>query len=936
MLKKSIFLIIAFIFQFTIFVSAATVWSVSAGDISATFSNSSFLTGDTIELTASGTSGSYTWTTKVGTLTKSFTLRAGSSVLSRPVVTLPTGVTLSTNNNTDPFFITFDGIDFDGNKVATGLTSAKAAAGGNLKVTMNNCVVRNFTSTSRVFAYASTGTNWSTQAQWYDDLMVTNSEFTGTYAGVITFGSQFAGPDNTTFRNCYFSGLTATIINNGLASLNTTTSLTLDHCTFNASTGIEINIKNGGTSTTIVRNSIFANSPGSSTATNVVALGTNPGNTANKNNAVFYSTAANNVQAIGTRYPSGLLGAYITANPMLTMNFATATAYIGTATDNRNIGYYNFKVLTPFISVSTNTINGLSYNQNNGPSAEQSFTVSAFDLTNALLISPSSHLEIRTASSSFSSNAISLAPLIHEIGQTIIFVRLKAGLAINSYSESISLTNTGATSRSIICPAQVISASPNIQVSVSSLSGFSRFQDGGFSKPQSFDVIGANLTSNIFISPPSDFEISLTPTKGYSSNPISISQVGGVVNTKVYVRMSTNLAAGSSLQDLTLGSNGAVGVNLSCSGSIVSIPTSNFNTNATSNVDLRIASNNSAAAMPIFSTLDHVNRVFVRNPDCWASDLDLTCISPSNFSYNNLHAGTLITPRHAILAAHFKLATGDSIYFVTNENETIRRKIIGYKVNTQFSPIQFPDIEIVTLDSDIPSTIKPCVFLPSNYATYLSNNGRGIPILNSDQEKKALVSQLQTFNSLTSINGNPSIMMLTEQTCSTAPRLALHEAVISGDSGNPRFIILRGQLVLLSAVTWSDGSGTSYTNYANLPSGGTLNSMSINDLIQQSDGVAGVNTGYQVSYFNFTNPTTQIKLFEQNDKVNAYTVDNKLFVKFNSIHCSKISIFNIMGHEILNEAISSLDFSCQLAKKGIYLVVLETNLKRSSFKIVIK
>ncbi|MEI8085183.1 MAG: T9SS type A sorting domain-containing protein [Paludibacter sp.] len=763
---------------------------------------------------------------------------------------------------------------------STGLTSAKGATGGDLTVTMNNCIVRNLTSAGRVFAFASSGTGWATQTHWYGDLTVTNSEFSGTYAGVISFGSQYAGPNNTTFRNCYFSGLTGTIISNGLAASNTTNSLTLDHCTFNGSTGIEIIIKNGGTSTTIVKNSLFANSPGSSTSTDVIALSTNPGNAANTNNAVYYSSAANLVQLISTRYPSGLLGAYITSNPSLSNNFATATAYIGTATDNRNIGYYNFAVLTPYITASTTTITGMGYNLGAGPSAEKSFTVSAFDLTNGLVITPTSNLEISTTSgSNFSTNAISLTPTNHDVAPTTIYVRLKAGLAINTYNQSIAITHTGATTRNISIAAQVISSTPNIQTSVASLTGFTRYQAGGPSQPKTFVVTGANLTDDINITPPTNFEISLSPTTGYTYSILTLSKYGNALNTTVYVRLSKNLLTGSSTQNLTLSSAGATSVNVSCSGSITAIATTNFNTNAANNIDLRIASNYSAAAMPIFSSQDHVNKVFVRNPACWASDLDLTCISPSNYSYNNLHAGTLITARHAILAAHFKLSTGDSLYFVTADNVTVRRKIIGYKTNTIFSPTQFPDLEIVTLDSDVPSSIKPCVFLPSNYATYLSNDGRNLPTFSTDQEEKALVNEVEALNSLLVINSNPAVKMYSEHACTGTPRSSLHEAIISGDSGNPVFLIIRGELVLVSARTWDNGAGTSYTHFANLAAGGTtsatdptLNTLSINDLIAQTDAVAGVSTGYQVKYFDFVNAPATTAQYTVSAPINSSTL----------------------------------------------------------------
>ena len=104
----------------------AAVWQLASGDLSGSsaYANALFQSGDIIELTDAA--GSYTWTTKVTALTKSLTIRAAAGLATRPVVILPTGVMLSSNGNTTPIAVSFEGVEFNGNGVATGITSAKS------------------------------------------------------------------------------------------------------------------------------------------------------------------------------------------------------------------------------------------------------------------------------------------------------------------------------------------------------------------------------------------------------------------------------------------------------------------------------------------------------------------------------------------------------------------------------------------------------------------------------------------------------------------------------------------------------------------------------------------------------------------------------------------------------------------------------------------
>lgn len=113
---------------------------------------------------------------------------------------------------------------------------------------------------------------------------------------------------------------------------------------------------------------------------------------------------------------------------------------------------------SPIIDVSPTTLTGFSYTVGSGPSAEQSFTVSGTNLTANISIQPPTNYEISTGSGgSFSAtNPINLAPTSGTVDQTVIYVRLKAGLGAGAYnSETINLTTTGADPKTVTCSGDV-------------------------------------------------------------------------------------------------------------------------------------------------------------------------------------------------------------------------------------------------------------------------------------------------------------------------------------------------------------------------------------------------------------------------------------------------------------------------------------------------
>ena len=112
----------------------------------------------------------------------------------------------------------------------------------------------------------------------------------------------------------------------------------------------------------------------------------------------------------------------------------------------------------PVVNVTPLALNGFSYTEGNGPSAEQSFTVAGFNLSGNITISEASHYEISLASGGnfVAQSTLTLAPVSGNIDETTVYVRMKAGLAVGNYNdEDITITCSDVDDIEVTCNGSV-------------------------------------------------------------------------------------------------------------------------------------------------------------------------------------------------------------------------------------------------------------------------------------------------------------------------------------------------------------------------------------------------------------------------------------------------------------------------------------------------
>lgn len=250
------------------------------------------------------------------------------------------------------------------------------------------------------------------------------------------------------------------------------------------------------------------------------------------------------------------------------------------------------------------------------------------------------------------------------------------------------------------------------------------------------------------------------------------------------------------------------------------------------------------------SSTDPVNPVFIRSTTCWAKNIDTSPISVWNNGGGYpepLNAGgfggvgTLISPRHILLANHFQIKVGKKLIFVGMDNTCyIRTLSNSLQVGSR-------DIRIGLLDSDLPANVSFCKIGSQalcNQAT-LENK---FPTFSSNVSKKAIIEEGYIQNNNILVFGAPS----------DSQRANFFEASGGGTSGNPICFVYENKLIIIGYRFTSTGGFTFVPRYIN----------EINAVMSTLGG------GYQLSVFD----------------LNPNSIQNKCLIKKNSIGGGKIKI----------------------------------------------
>src|SRR5829696_1119730 len=150
------------------------------------------------------------------------------------------------------------------------------------------------------------------------------------------------------------------------------------------------------------------------------------------------------------------------------------------------------------------------------PSAAQSFEVSGKNLINTLTVTVPAGYELSADGFIWNASPLTFTPVSGTVAATTVQVRLNAG-AEGTYNGNITVSSTGAPDATLIvngttAPAVAV---PTV-TTTGNLNPFSQSL-GRPSAAQSFTASGANLNSNIQVTPPANYEVSANGVNWFTS-----------------------------------------------------------------------------------------------------------------------------------------------------------------------------------------------------------------------------------------------------------------------------------------------------------------------------------------------------------------------------------------------------------------------------------
>jgi hypothetical protein len=220
-----------------------------------------------------------------------------------------------------------------------------------------------------------------------------------------------------------------------------------------------------------------------------------------------------------------------------------------------------------------------------------------------------------------------------------------------------------------------------------------------------------------------------------------------------------------------------------------------------------------------YSVYNHDTSTYTRNSACWASAIDISAVAVASSywgGWTRQRGGTLIggtsNPQHILIARHYELSIGDQVRFSNSAGTVQTRTIIG-----RSSTSNLFDLMVCALDQ--PITIANALKIPGSWIAqdrqfdqYRANWYSGGIAIHTNQFNEIHISTLGVVTEKTSevfaemsLNGqnygnierNAYVTGVYTENAIPSQFYAMNKEAVPGDSGQPVFILINGEPVLL-------------------------------------------------------------------------------------------------------------------------------------------
>jgi len=259
-------------------------------------------------------------------------------------------------------------------------------------------------------------------------------------------------------------------------------------------------------------------------------------------------------------------GILLVSGAVLTETFTTLLSntrylkWVYTTKPNGNIAIGNISLTAgSLLKVTPQTLSGFTYISGSGTSREQSFIVGGSQFIHDISISPSASYEISAGTGNLfqPTSSIVLPPLNGTVSDTAVYVRLKAGLAVNNYNENVQVTSVDASTQVVSCSGNV---TPVPTLAVTDMTNLSLNTTVGHSNSQEINVGAVNLSSDLGLS------LSGTDANQFSLSQYTLPQTNGSIPTTKVVVTYNPTVQGNHTATLLMSSTGAMDVTRTLNG----------------------------------------------------------------------------------------------------------------------------------------------------------------------------------------------------------------------------------------------------------------------------------------------------------------------------------------------------------------------------------
>ena len=207
------------------------------------------------------------------------------------------------------------------------------------------------------------------------------------------------------------------------------------------------------------------------------------------------------------------------------------------------------------------------------PSTTQTISVNGTGLTSTLDVQGYTNFDVSLSPTTGFGAIVSINPTGGTVAPTVVYVRYNRATA-GLDAGSLTVGSTGATNQFVNIYGDCFGTPAPAITEVGSLTSYTTAA-GTPSANQTFTVSGANLTANMVITAPTDFEVSLSSSVGFGSIVTLTPTSGSVAATVIYARYNPAIA-GSSSGNITITSTAAVTQTVAVNGSSLTSGISNL------------------------------------------------------------------------------------------------------------------------------------------------------------------------------------------------------------------------------------------------------------------------------------------------------------------------------------------------------------------------